>query len=1123
MTSAGSGSGPESTRGPMSLCMQVGGQFGRGRVAAGKQQGDRKAPSMELAQDESLSAAQAVSGERQSAVAVPEHHIHAREEEDEVRPTPVDHITEMPLQEVEVLDVAAVVVQRDIKVAGGLPHREVPTAVHREREDGLVALETERVRIPLMHIEVDDQRPSNLLFSLENSNRHPHVVEHAEAFAVIRAGMVGSAREVRAAAVLPGIPRGEQGPGHRQSGPSSQCRRPGKTEPAFFRLAERPFADLVDVGPLMGELKIGPVDFVRLHEIFRRQNPLVEKDSPQRRELPHRKRMSFRERDLIVFVEGRSHSVSARPGSAETSDHRVGEGVGAEVPTEIAGALTFADGGVVGDLDPFRGRLGLRIRVSDADVIQHHDAAHGDRERIGDALSGDVGGGTMHGFEDGVHLAEVRARSDPEPTNETSAQVADHIAIEVLAEKHVELRRILHQTHAGGVDDQFLVLNVLVVGIVHFLGTAYEEAVALLHDVRLVEHRDLLPAATAGVFERELRDSVGRLLGRDLEARDHARGDLVFDPGIQPFGVLSNHHDVHILVSSVHAVDRPDRSHRTVKIERLAQGDVHRRKSAADRRGAGSLECDPDLLNGVHGFLGQELGVTAIKGGDAGVAFDPVDRGAGSLKGRVDDATGGGCDLRADAVSGNEYRSMFQGCVPAVLVEEKVRGRSSVSADLIRWMIGQDTGPDRPPSLAVLGYREGMPESRSQSIDLVVVGGGIAGLWILDAAIRAGLSAVCVEASKLGSGQSVCAQGIIHGGLKYTLKERDLSAASPISEMPALWADLASGDPQLGPDLSEAVMSSPCTWLWRTDSLASRLGMLGAKAALRTKPSTVDRDGRPALIRDAPGAVLRVDEPVFDTRSVLKTMALAHPASLIAVDGPEGIEFASQGGRVSRVILRNGSAEVTLEPRAVVFAAGAGNEALLSRLGLDDSVAQRRPLHMTLLRSPSLPEFHGHCVDGNRTRVTITSGRDADGRVIWQLGGDLAESGVARDSGDQIAFAATEIRSILPALDLSTLRHAAWSTYRVDRAERRTRSGFRPDDAELVSLHEGRLLVAWPTKWALAPRLAAAVIEALPPEIASASTSPVTLSGFQPPEIADFPWENRTWTSHSDVRSAAPA
>ena len=39
-----------------------------------------------------------------------------------------------------------------------------------------------------------------------------------------------------------------------------------------------------------------------------------------------------------------------------------------------------------------------------------------------------------------------------------------------------------------------------------------------------------------------------------------------------------------------------------------------------------------------------------------------------------------------------------------------------------------------------------MAGSDGHPVDLVVVGGGIAGLWILDAAVRAGRNAVLVEA-----------------------------------------------------------------------------------------------------------------------------------------------------------------------------------------------------------------------------------------------------------------------------------------------------------------------------------------------------------------------------------------
>ena len=416
-----------------------------------------------------------------------------------------------------------------------------------------------------------------------------------------------------------------------------------------------------------------------------------------------------------------------------------------------------------------------------------------------------------------------------------------------------------------------------------------------------------------------------------------------------------------------------------------------------------------------------------------------------------------------------------------------------------------------------------VPQASEQPVDLLVIGAGIAGLWILDAATRAGLNAVGVESASIGHGQSVCAQGIIHGGLKYTLRERDVAAAGSIRDMPADWLQMTQDPSPDGPDLQEAVVSSPCTWIWRTESLASRIGMLGARAALRSRPEAVKASDRPAILQSVPGQVLRVGEPVFETRSVLSALATPLSDRLVRVAGPEGIELSSRGGRIETVVLRDEHGEVGLRPNAVVLAAGIGNEGLLSRLGLDAQITQRRPLHMALLRSPDLPWLHGHCVDGNRTRITVTSARDEAGHVVWQLGGELAESGVNRDQDAQIRHAANEIESVLPSLNLDSLQAPEWASYRVDRAERRTGQGLRPDDATIESFHEGRLIAAWPTKWALAPRLAARVLEGIPRPVSTDQAASIDLQPLRMPEIAPYPWEEATWTSHHDVRSAEQA
>ncbi len=111
--------------------------------------------------------------------------------------------------------------------------------------------------------------------------------------------------------------------------------------------------------------------------------------------------------------------------------------------------------------------------------------------------------------------------------------------------------------------------------------------------------------------------------------------------------------------------------------------------------------------------------------------------------------------------------------------------------------------------------------------------------------------------------------------------------------------------------------------------------------------------------------------------------------------------------------------------------------------------------------------MNGHCVDGARTRVTITSDRDSKGRTVWQVGGQLAEDGVVLDEPLFVRRAYDELAAVLPGVDLS---ECEWAAYRVDRAECAMPRGGRPDTATVLS--EGNVITAWPTKLALVPQLA---------------------------------------------------
>ncbi len=422
-------------------------------------------------------------------------------------------------------------------------------------------------------------------------------------------------------------------------------------------------------------------------------------------------------------------------------------------------------------------------------------------------------------------------------------------------------------------------------------------------------------------------------------------------------------------------------------------------------------------------------------------------------------------------------------------------------------------------------------------MEVVIFGGGAAGLWLLDELSRRGRRAVLLEAHALGTGQTVAAQGIIHGGLKYTLGGLLTNSATSIREMPALWRRCLDG--QREPNLSNVRRRSNECYLWRTDSLSSRLGMLGAQFGLRVAPQSVSDDDRPEILRGCPGTVARLPEQVISTVSLIEVLAARNRERLLKID-PARVAFEyGQPGEVESIRLGRANGDhLELHPRVVIFTAGAGNSALRRSVGLTVEAMQRRPLHMVLLRGRRLPAFQGHCVDGAKTRVTITSDLDAAGRTVWQIGGQIAEEGVAWDARTLLAKARQELRTVLPGIDLPAVK---WSTYRVDRAEGIVPGGKRPESVQIR--HDGNCLTAWPTKLALVPQLVTEMVKAvsrldrIASERADSNAAENPSSGFRAsrswerlpstwprPDVALPPWETAAhWFTNEDLdKSAQP-
>lgn len=359
--------------------------------------------------------------------------------------------------------------------------------------------------------------------------------------------------------------------------------------------------------------------------------------------------------------------------------------------------------------------------------------------------------------------------------------------------------------------------------------------------------------------------------------------------------------------------------------------------------------------------------------------------------------------------------------------------------------------------------------SHSLSTDILIVGGGIAGLWLNARLRRLGYATLLVENASLGGGQSLKSQGIIHGGAKYALHGALTGASEAIADMPRRWREAIEGSGEL--DLLGVRLLSEAHYLWSPGSLAGNLTSFFASKAVRGRVGQVKGEQLPPALQHPKfkGKVYRLAELVLDVPSLISRLTTLAGDSLLA--GQTITPLREDGELVGLCV--DGR---DIRARRVVLSAGRGNADLLADLGVEQPRQQLRPLHMVLVKGRGLKPLYAHCLGGGpKPRITVTSHPAADGQWVWYLGGDIAEAdGVARSEAAQIAAAQKEVQQLLPWIDLSDAR---WATLRVDRAEPAQSGLVRPDNAFLAE--QGSLLVGWPTKLALSPDFADRVIAAL--------------------------------------------
>ena len=384
-------------------------------------------------------------------------------------------------------------------------------------------------------------------------------------------------------------------------------------------------------------------------------------------------------------------------------------------------------------------------------------------------------------------------------------------------------------------------------------------------------------------------------------------------------------------------------------------------------------------------------------------------------------------------------------------------------------------------------------------IDVCIIGGGISGLWLLNLLGGRGYSVVLLESGRLGEGQTLASQGLIHGGLKYALGGALTAASEVMAAMPGRWRACLAGSGEI--DLSPVRPLSDHFHFFGQGGAWGALTAFFTSRLLRGRIEKLGREEFPPLLKHQSfnGLVYRVEDFVLDPHRLIKHLASLSKPRIYQAHQPIRMQTQQQGASIE-------TGGVKVACKRLILAAGAGNEALLKQLRIPVAM-QLRPLHQVVVRHPGVGPFFGHCLTAMtrpEPRLTITSHADeADSgderRWLWSVGGQLATAGAKRSRTDQRRQARSELSACLPWIDWNL---AEIDCFSLDRAEPRQPRHQRPDAAFVES--KGACLVCWPTKLSLAPDLGDRVLALLPPP----EYAPFSALDLPPAEVGAPPWAN---------------
>lgn len=402
-----------------------------------------------------------------------------------------------------------------------------------------------------------------------------------------------------------------------------------------------------------------------------------------------------------------------------------------------------------------------------------------------------------------------------------------------------------------------------------------------------------------------------------------------------------------------------------------------------------------------------------------------------------------------------------------------------------------------------------MAVTKTINTDIVVVGAGIAGLWLANVLKNSGLDCVVLESDAIGSKQTINSQGMLHSGVKYALQGKVTSDMQAISDSQALflWQQAFSGQGIV--KLTEQCKLTDHQYLWSNSRLSSKIANFFVSNLLKSHVEKINKTdpAYPQIFNNElfNGSIYKLFETVLDLSVLLRELSTNIHNYFIKIDSLD-LELLNNS-QIDKLFINVAGERFLLSAKQYIFTAGEG-VGQFANLFANAPRMQLRPLHMVAVKGKNLPLLYGHNIDLHAIPiVTVSSYKTLDNQVVWYCGGKIAEDGVNRDRESQILAFKKLLNSLFPWLEFNK-QDFIWGSFHINRAEYLQDSGKKPNTATWFKLNN--TIFAWPTKLVLAPMMAMDIVKNLQKNTQFKFNNIDTdfLEKLPKPKIAIPCWEN---------------